>query len=94
MSPFPLRQVKEDLWEHLKTRAAQFLHKGGDPLPVDFPVRSRLRLGLVVLHLVREFKLPAFPHDLPLLCGLLCCDARSPEDFHADLSHISEAPQR
>ncbi|XP_071075531.1 E3 ubiquitin-protein ligase RNF213 isoform X3 [Desmodus rotundus] len=88
------KQVKEDLWEHLKTRAAQFLHKGGDPLPADFPVRSRLRLGLVVLHLVREFKLPAFPHDLPLLCGLLCCDARSPEDFHADLSHISEAPQR
>lgn len=92
--PLPLRQVKEDLWEHLKTRAAPFLHRDAEPLPEDFPVRSKLRMGLVVLRLVHEFKLPAFPHDLPLLCGLLCCDTCSPEDFRADLSHISETPQR
>ncbi|XP_036924176.1 E3 ubiquitin-protein ligase RNF213 isoform X2 [Sturnira hondurensis] len=87
-------QVQEDLWEHLKTRAMAFLHRSGDPLPADFPVQSRLRMGLVVLCLVLEFKLPAFPHDLSLLCDLLCCDDFSPEDFHADLSHISETPQR
>ncbi|XP_053516781.1 E3 ubiquitin-protein ligase RNF213 [Artibeus jamaicensis] len=88
------KQVQEDLWEHLRTRAARFLHRSGDPLPADFPVRSRLRMGLVILSLVQEFKLPAFPHDLSLLCDLLCCDACSPGDFHADLSHISETPQR
>ncbi|KAM5307769.1 E3 ubiquitin-protein ligase RNF213 isoform 2-T2 [Glossophaga mutica] len=88
------KQVKEDLWEHLRSRAAPFLCGGGEPLPADFPVRSRLRMGLIVLLLVREFKLPAIPHDLPLLCGLLCCDACPPEDFHADLSPISETPQR
>ncbi|KAF6091975.1 hypothetical protein HJG60_000149 [Phyllostomus discolor] len=88
------KQVKEDLWEHLKTRVAPFLQRAGDPLPADFPVQSKLRLGLVVLRLAQEFQLPAFPHDLPLLCDLLCCSACSPSDFHADLSHILETPQR
>lgn len=87
-------QVKKDLWAHLAKQMASFRDGSGDPPPEDWPVKSKLRMGLVVLHLVESFQFPLSPDDLALLCTLLCSSAGSPGAFHSDLSHIFETSQR
>lgn len=87
-------QVKKDLWDHLAKQMAPFQEGSGDPLPQDQPVKSKLRMGLIVLNLVESFDFPLSPDDLALLCTLLCSSASSPDDFRRDLSHIFETSQR
>ncbi|KAM7069332.1 E3 ubiquitin-protein ligase RNF213 isoform 2-T4 [Molossus nigricans] len=88
------KQVKKDLWEHLKKKMAPFLEKSEKPLPADLLMKSRLRTGLIVLHLAKELQLSLTRHDLASLCSLLCPAALSPGDLHADLSHIFGTSQR
>ncbi|VCW69149.1 unnamed protein product, partial [Gulo gulo] len=82
------KEVKRNLWEYLKKQAAPFLERSGDPLPEDSPVKSKLRVGLILLFAVEKFDIPLLEKDLRFLCSLLSCNARSPGDLDSDLSHI------
>uniref|UniRef100_A0A2K6FX44 E3 ubiquitin-protein ligase RNF213 n=1 Tax=Propithecus coquereli TaxID=379532 RepID=A0A2K6FX44_PROCO len=82
------KEVKRDLWEYLKKQMEPFLDRRGDSLPKDYPVKSKLRMGLIVLFSVEKFSLPLSEDDLNLLCDMLVPDAGSPDDLHNDLSHI------
>ena len=87
-------QVKKHLWEYLKKQAAPLLESSVDPLPEDHPVKSPLRMGLIVLFAVEKFNIPLSDSDLSMLCTLLCSNIRSPGDLHSDLSDIFETYQR
>ncbi|XP_075850113.1 E3 ubiquitin-protein ligase RNF213 isoform X2 [Microcebus murinus] len=87
------KEVKKDLWEYLKKQMDPFLDGSGDSLPDGRPVRSRLRMGLVVLFSVEKFGLPMSEDDLDLLCRMLVPDASSLHDLHDDLSHILRTAQ-
>ncbi|XP_045839965.1 E3 ubiquitin-protein ligase RNF213 isoform X2 [Meles meles] len=82
------KEVKRNLWEYLKKQAAPFLESSGDPLPEDSPVKSKVRMGLILLFAVEKFDIPVSENDLGILCRLLSSDARSPADLDGDLSHI------
>ncbi|KAI5277308.1 hypothetical protein MUG91_G144n75 [Manis pentadactyla] len=86
-------EVKRNLWEYLKKQMAPFLDRHSDRLPEDCPVRSALRMGLIVLFLAEKLNYPLSEHELARLCGLLCSNAESPDAFHAELSHILETGQ-
>lgn len=73
---------------------APFLERPEDPLPPDIPVKSRLRMGLVALHVAEELRLLLSKRDLGALCSLLCASASSPGDDLNDLSLILETQQR
>ncbi|XP_045425587.1 E3 ubiquitin-protein ligase RNF213 isoform X3 [Lemur catta] len=88
------KEVKRDLWEYLKRQMEPFLDGRRDSLPKDGPVRSKLRMGLIVLFSVEKFNLPLSDEDLHLLCRMLVPDASSPADLHNDLSHILGTSQR
>lgn len=94
-SSFPLHQVKSHLWKCLKKQMGSFLEgRSGDALPEGCPVRSRLRMGLVVLFLVEEAKLYLSEGDMTSLCSILCPSAGSPDALHSDLSHILGTSER
>ncbi|XP_006869704.1 PREDICTED: E3 ubiquitin-protein ligase RNF213 [Chrysochloris asiatica] len=82
-------EVKSDLWSYLKEKVA-LLQEGGSrgPQPDDWPVRSRLRMGLIALFAVEEFSLPVSEGDLFSVCSLLCLNANSPETFDRDLQPV------
>nr|XP_025855696.1 E3 ubiquitin-protein ligase RNF213 isoform X5 [Vulpes vulpes] len=87
------KEVKKHLWEYLKKQAAPLLESSVDPLPEDHPVKSPLRMGLIVLFAVEKFNIPLSDSDLSMLCTLLCSNIRSPGDLHSDLSDIFETYQ-
>ncbi|KAG3268325.1 hypothetical protein H1C71_021321 [Ictidomys tridecemlineatus] len=88
-------EVKKHLWKYLKKQMGPFLEgKSGDALPGSCPVRSRLRMGLVVLFLVEDVKLYLSEGDLTSLCSILCPSTCSPDTLHSDLSHILGTSER
>uniref|UniRef100_A0A8D2H250 Ring finger protein 213 n=1 Tax=Urocitellus parryii TaxID=9999 RepID=A0A8D2H250_UROPR len=88
-------EVKKHLWKYLKKQIGPFLEgKSGDALPESCPVRSRLRMGLVVLFLVEDVKLYLSEGDLTSLCSILCPSTCSPDTLHSDLSHILGTSER
>lgn len=91
---FSWDQVRKHLWECLTKKMAPFLKTGGDPLPEDCPVKSKLRMGMIVLLLVEKFNFLLPEKDLASLCHLLHSDATSPDAFCRDLKHIFETSQR
>ncbi|XP_047563764.1 E3 ubiquitin-protein ligase RNF213 isoform X1 [Lutra lutra] len=82
------KEVKRNLWGYLKKQAAPFLERSGDPLLEDSPVKSKLRMGLILLFAVEKFDIPLSKNDLGILCSLLSSNARSPGDLDSDLSLI------
>uniref|UniRef100_H0WTA1 Ring finger protein 213 n=1 Tax=Otolemur garnettii TaxID=30611 RepID=H0WTA1_OTOGA len=88
-------QAKNDLWGYLKKQMEPFLEKNrGDSPPKDQPVRSKLRMGLIVLFSVENFNLTLSENEQTMLCYLLVPEASSPDDLHTDLSHILGTSQR
>ncbi|XP_039082113.1 E3 ubiquitin-protein ligase RNF213 isoform X2 [Hyaena hyaena] len=87
------KEVKESLWLYLKKVSEPLLARSGDPWPEQHPVRSKLRMGLILLFAVETFDLPVLQSDLDLLCSLLRPDPCSPGDLHRDLSHVFETCQ-
>ncbi|VTJ72222.1 Hypothetical predicted protein [Marmota monax] len=88
-------EVKEHLWECLKKQTEPFLkRKSGDALPEGWPVRSRLRMGLVLLFLVENARLCLSEGDLTLLCSILCPSTCSPDVLHSELHHILGTSER
>ncbi|XP_076693046.2 E3 ubiquitin-protein ligase RNF213-like [Callospermophilus lateralis] len=88
-------EVKEHLWECLKKQIEPFLEgKSGDALPEGWPVRSRLRMGLVLLFLVENARLCLSEGDLTLLCSILCPSTCSPDVLHSELHHILGTSER
>uniref|UniRef100_A0A2K5Z6W0 E3 ubiquitin-protein ligase RNF213 n=1 Tax=Mandrillus leucophaeus TaxID=9568 RepID=A0A2K5Z6W0_MANLE len=80
------KEVKKDLWEYLQKHMAPFLEgKSADLFPTDCPVRSKLKMGLIILFVVEKFQLE---DNLTSVCNLLSSDASSPDELHSDLSHI------
>uniref|UniRef100_A0A8C6CC37 E3 ubiquitin-protein ligase RNF213 n=1 Tax=Monodon monoceros TaxID=40151 RepID=A0A8C6CC37_MONMO len=88
------KEVRKHLWECLTKKMAPFLEMSGDPLPEDCPVRSKLRMGLIVLFSVEKFHFLLPESDLGSLCYLLCSNASSPDALRKDLIHILETSQR
>uniref|UniRef100_A0A8D0SA66 E3 ubiquitin-protein ligase RNF213 n=1 Tax=Sus scrofa TaxID=9823 RepID=A0A8D0SA66_PIG len=84
------KEVKKHLWECLTKKMEPFLKTSGDPLPKDCPVRSKLRMGLIILFSVEKFHIHLSKSDLTSLCHLLCSDPSSPHELHSDLIHILE----
>uniref|UniRef100_A0A8C9LXS5 E3 ubiquitin-protein ligase RNF213 n=1 Tax=Piliocolobus tephrosceles TaxID=591936 RepID=A0A8C9LXS5_9PRIM len=83
------KEVKKDLWEYLQKHMAPFLErKSADLSPKDCPVRSKLKMGLIVLFVVEKFQFLLLEDDLTSVCHLLSSDASSPDELHSDLSHI------
>ncbi|KAI4533817.1 hypothetical protein MG293_016836 [Ovis ammon polii] len=87
------KQVRKHLWECLTKKMAPFLDTSGDPLPEGCPVKSKLRMGMIVLLLVEKFDFLLLEKDLVSLCHLLHSDARSSDAFCRDLKHIFEPSQ-
>ncbi|XP_068833610.1 E3 ubiquitin-protein ligase RNF213 [Capricornis sumatraensis] len=87
------KQVRKHLWECLTKKMAPFLETSGDPLPEGCPVKSKLRMGMIVLLLVEKFDFLLLEKDLASLCHLLHSDARSSDAFCRDLKHILEPSQ-
>ncbi|XP_032097310.1 E3 ubiquitin-protein ligase RNF213 isoform X3 [Sapajus apella] len=87
------KEVKEDLWNYLKKQMAPFLDRSGDHLPGDCPVRSKLKMGLIVLFIVEKLDFSLPEDELDTVCHLLASDASSPAELHDDLSHILETAQ-
>lgn len=87
------KQVRKHLWECLTKKMAPFLETSGDPLPEGCPVKSKLRMGMIVLLLVEKFDFLLLEKDLVSLCHLLHSDARSSDAFCRDLKHIFEPSQ-
>lgn len=82
------KEVKKDLWEYLQKHMAPFLErKSADLFPKDCPVRSKLKMGLIVLFVVEKFEF-LLEDNLTSVCHLLSLDASSPDELHSDLSHI------
>ncbi|KAG8507497.1 LOW QUALITY PROTEIN: E3 ubiquitin-protein ligase RNF213 [Galemys pyrenaicus] len=79
-------EVKAYLWGYLKGKMQSFLNKNGDPLPKDFPVRSPLRMGLIVLALLDTLSLSLAEGDLSALCHLLSPSAVAPDALREDLA--------
>lgn len=89
------KEVRMNLWDHVRKQMQPFLEgKSGDSLPADCPVRSRLKLGLIVLFMVETVDFVVSKSDLVSLCYLLIPSAGSPEAFHSDLSPILSKPQK
>ncbi|XP_011788597.1 PREDICTED: E3 ubiquitin-protein ligase RNF213 [Colobus angolensis palliatus] len=83
------KEVKKDLWEYLQKHMAPFLErKSADLFPKDCPMRSKLKMGLIVLFVVEKFQFLLLEDDLTSVCHLLSSDASSPDELHSDLSHI------
>uniref|UniRef100_A0A2K6UDD8 E3 ubiquitin-protein ligase RNF213 n=1 Tax=Saimiri boliviensis boliviensis TaxID=39432 RepID=A0A2K6UDD8_SAIBB len=82
------KEVKKDLWDYLKKRMAPFLDRSGDSLPKNCPVRSKLKMGLIVLFIVGKLDFFLPEDELDTVCHLLASDASSPDELHDDLSHI------
>uniref|UniRef100_A0A8C0I728 E3 ubiquitin-protein ligase RNF213 n=1 Tax=Balaenoptera musculus TaxID=9771 RepID=A0A8C0I728_BALMU len=88
------KEVRKHLWECLTKKMAPFLEMSGDSLPEDCPVRSKLRMGLIVLFSVEKFHFLLSESDLGSLCCLLCSNASSSDALRKDLIHILETSQR
>lgn len=89
------KEVRRNLWEHVKKQMVPFLDgKSRDPLPVDCPVRSRLKLGLTILFMVETVDFAVPKADLVSLCCLLVPSTGSPEALHSDLSPILSTSQK
>ncbi|XP_043855804.1 E3 ubiquitin-protein ligase RNF213 isoform X2 [Dromiciops gliroides] len=79
------KEVKQELWDKLKS----FLDKNSDD---SFcPIKSKLKMGVIILILVEKYTLPAKEEDLISLCKLLCLDSISRTEFGQELKDISEA---
>ncbi|XP_052615833.1 E3 ubiquitin-protein ligase RNF213 isoform X2 [Peromyscus californicus insignis] len=88
------KEVRTNLWEHVKKQMVPFLEgKSGDTLPINCPVRSRLKLGLAILFMVEAVDFAVPKADLVSLCCLLIPSTGSPEALHSDLSPILSTPQ-
>ncbi|XP_008588585.1 PREDICTED: E3 ubiquitin-protein ligase RNF213, partial [Galeopterus variegatus] len=87
-------KVKNDLWTYLKQRMEPFLDRSGESLPKDCPVRSKLRMGLIILFAVEKFDFDLSESDRDSLCSLLGSDATSPDALHEDIDHILGTPQK
>ncbi|XP_010616884.1 E3 ubiquitin-protein ligase RNF213 isoform X1 [Fukomys damarensis] len=89
------KEVKQLLWEHLKKQMAPFAEgKSGEALPKDFPVKSKLRMGLIVLYIVEKIHISLSKSDIALLSSLLVPTAHSPDTLHSDLDHFLSTSER
>ncbi|XP_013361468.1 PREDICTED: E3 ubiquitin-protein ligase RNF213 isoform X2 [Chinchilla lanigera] len=89
------KEVKGHLWEYLKKQMAPFLDvKSGDALPEDFPVKSRLQMGLIVLFVVNRIQISLSKSDLASLSNLLIPSAASPDALHSNLGHFRSTSER
>ncbi|KAM9596356.1 E3 ubiquitin-protein ligase RNF213-like isoform 2-T2 [Trichechus inunguis] len=87
-------EVKKDLWHYLKEKMDLFLQRNSEEHPPEhWPVRSGLRMGLIVLFAMEQFALPVSDADLSSLCYLLCVSADSPDPLHRDLQPVFETSQ-
>ncbi|XP_048653709.1 E3 ubiquitin-protein ligase RNF213-like, partial [Marmota marmota marmota] len=88
-------EVRKHLRECLKKQIKPVLEgRSGDALPEGWPVRSRMRMGLVLLFLVEDTKLCLSEGDLTSLCSILCPSTRSPDVLHSELHHILGTSER
>ncbi|XP_048222860.1 E3 ubiquitin-protein ligase RNF213 [Perognathus longimembris pacificus] len=79
-------EVKGHLWQCLERQMKPFLdERTKDSLPQDCPVRTRLRMGLIVLFQVQAMDLTLTKSDLASLCQLLVPTASSPAALHSEL---------
>ncbi|XP_021096800.1 E3 ubiquitin-protein ligase RNF213 isoform X2 [Heterocephalus glaber] len=89
------KEVKQHLWEHLKKHMAPFVKgKDGDALPEDSPVKSKLRMGLIVLSIVGKIHISLSKSDISFLSYLLVPAACSPDALHSDLDHFRSTTER
>uniref|UniRef100_A0A4W2CP03 Ring finger protein 213 n=1 Tax=Bos indicus x Bos taurus TaxID=30522 RepID=A0A4W2CP03_BOBOX len=86
-------EVRKHLWECVTKKMAPFLETSGDPLPEDYPVKSKLGMGMIVLFLVEKFDFLLLENDLASLCHLLRLDTNSLGTFPKDLKDILETSQ-
>lgn len=81
------KEMNKELWEILKSL---FLVKNSDSF---WPLKSKLKMGVIILILAEEYKFPALKEDLISLCKLLCFDSISRTDLCQELKDFSEADQ-
>jgi hypothetical protein len=88
-------QVKKHLWEYMKKQMVPFLEgRNKDSLPRDCAVRSKLRMGLIILFVVENTQISLPESDLMSLCYLLTPCASSTDTLDSDLNHFLGVSQR
>lgn len=91
---FPsLCQVNELLLKYMKKIAFPFFApEDAKASQEDVVVKSKLALGLTILTVVEDLKLPAFEkRDLADLCSLLCLDKMSQQAMLDEMNQIKKA---
>ncbi|KAM4843304.1 E3 ubiquitin-protein ligase RNF213 [Thomomys bottae] len=92
--PYDEREVTRHLWQCLERQMKPFLEeRSKDALPQDCPVRSKLRMGLIVLFQVKAMNLTLTKNEQTALCRLLVPDASAPEALHSSLQHFLNTSQ-
>ncbi|XP_072501344.1 E3 ubiquitin-protein ligase RNF213 isoform X2 [Notamacropus eugenii] len=77
------KEVKQVLWNRLKSL---FLGENNDDS--FWPVKSKLKMGIIILMLAENYTFPALEEDLISLCKLLCLDSISRTDLCQELKDI------
>ncbi|XP_054702200.1 E3 ubiquitin-protein ligase RNF213 isoform X2 [Grus americana] len=90
---FGTQQVNELLLKYMKKIAFPFFApEGAKASQEDVVVKSKLALGLTILTVVEDLKLPAFEkRDLADLCSLLCLDKMSQQAMLDEMNQIKKA---
>ncbi|XP_068920216.1 E3 ubiquitin-protein ligase RNF213 isoform X2 [Petaurus breviceps papuanus] len=79
-------EMKKELWNNMKSL---FLDKNNDDS--FWPLKSKLKMGIIILILAEVYAFPALEEDLISLCKLLCVDSISSTDLCQELKDIIEA---
>ncbi|XP_051851384.1 E3 ubiquitin-protein ligase RNF213 [Antechinus flavipes] len=80
------KEMKQELWDNLKS---SFLGKNSDDS--FWPLKNKLKMGVIILMLAEIYTFPASEEDLISLCKLLCLDSSSRTDLCQELKDVPEA---
>ncbi|XP_068269102.1 E3 ubiquitin-protein ligase RNF213 [Nyctibius grandis] len=89
---FGPEQVNDLLLKYIWKIALPFLApEGAKASQEDIVVKSKIALGLTIVRVVENLKLPVFTRDLPHLCSLLCLDKVSQQAMLDEIHDIKKA---
>ncbi|XP_019338481.2 E3 ubiquitin-protein ligase RNF213 isoform X2 [Alligator mississippiensis] len=87
---FGTKEVNEMLLVYLRKLGKPLLERGASAPPENWPVKSKLELGLITLVIGECYGLQTSKEDLTQLCSLLCLEEKLGDDAFHKMGHILE----
>lgn len=75
---------------YLRKLGKPLLERGASAPPENWPVKSKLELGLITLVIGECYGLQTSKEDLTQLCSLLCLEEKLGDDAFHKMGHILE----